>query len=128
MSLSGSNPGRRRIRTTDPAAQGGLECAWVPLEQALDGGITAAQLEAEQIDYLICDLVAIRHRRLVGAEPNDVYRTVVTERGDESVVVESYVEDEFGNEFSLWRSDEGAGSPRSDGCGRRLAKPRREPR
>lgn len=90
MGLSGSSSARRRIRTTDPADQGHLECACVALEQALDGGNTAAQLDVEQIDYLTCDLVAIRHRGLVGAEPNDAYRTVVTKLGDESIVVESY--------------------------------------
>jgi hypothetical protein len=32
---------------------------------------------------------------LVGAEPNDNFRTVVTEQRDESIVLESYFEDEF---------------------------------
>ena len=99
MSLSGSDPGRRRIWTSDPGAKSRLEYAWVALEHVLDNGATAAQLDVEELDHLICDLVAIRHRKLVGAEPNDNFRTVVTERPDESIVLESYVEDEFGNEF-----------------------------
>ena len=99
MSLIGSDPGRRTIRTSDPSDQAQLENAWAALEHVLKSGATAAQLDVDELDHLICDLVAIRHRKLVGAEPNDNFRTVVTERRDESIVLESYFEDEFGNEF-----------------------------
>ena len=92
MSVGGPNPGWRRVRTTDPVNQGRLECAGM----ALDRGNTAVQLDVEQIDYLICDLIDIRHRRLLASRPNDAVRTVVADLGYEPIVLTSYFEDEFG--------------------------------
>ena len=49
------------------------------MEVAFENGDGADQLESDDIDYLIADLVAIRHHRLPGAEPDDHFHTLVAE-------------------------------------------------
>jgi hypothetical protein len=88
----------RTFRTDDPAVHARLDYAWQGLEDALANGDTAAQLDTNDLDYILGDLMGIRHRRLPGAEPGDGFRTEVSE-GDGWMVLESHIRDQFGNEF-----------------------------
>jgi hypothetical protein len=58
----------RTFRTDDPAEHDRLGYAWFELERTLADGNTAAQLDTDDLDYIIGDLIGIRHRRLPGAD------------------------------------------------------------
>jgi hypothetical protein len=64
------------------------------LAYMLDDGGTASQVDFDDLDHIIADLVAIRHRSLTEVEPGDTIRTTVTERADhlrfESRAIDSY--------------------------------------
>jgi hypothetical protein len=100
MMADRSSLGRRTIRTTDDADLSRLESAWSELEHALAHGDTAGQLDVEDLDHLICDLVTIRHRKLSGAPLDGSLRTVVTERGDDTIALESHFGDEIRDDLT----------------------------
>jgi hypothetical protein len=90
----------RVIRTADDADLNRLEAAWSELEHALAHGDTAGRLDVEDLDRLICDLVAIRHRKLSGAPLDGSFKTVVTERGDDTIALESHIGDEISDDLA----------------------------
>ena len=104
--MSDSNPWRRTFRPGDHSDRVRLESAWVGLEVAFENGDGADQLESDDIDYLIADLVAIRHHRLPGAEPDDHFHTLVAEGGG-LIVLDSHIEDEPGTSAIRGATDDG---------------------
>jgi hypothetical protein len=105
MSVDDSDRTRRRFLTDDPADHRRLEYAWMQLEQVLENGETAAQLDSDDLDHVIADLVGIRHRRLPGGSPTDGFKTVIRE-GEGWMVLESYIEEEHGDEIGPLPSDD----------------------
>jgi len=81
--------GSKTFDTGDPAALRRLQLAWDNFEHLLDQGGVASDLDADDLDYLIADLVAIRHRGLAGIGPDDTVRTCVAEQ-DGQLILESH--------------------------------------
>ena len=104
--MSGSNPWRRTFRPSDHYDRVRLESAWVGLKVAFENGHGADQLKNGDIDYLIADLVAIRHHRLPGAEPDDHFHTLVTEGGG-LIVLDSHIEGELGTSATPGATNDG---------------------
>ena len=80
--MSVNEPGRARtFDTADPAEHERLRLAWDNVEHMLDTpGFVASDLNPADLDYVIADLVAIRHRGLAEVEQNETIRTFVTQR------------------------------------------------
>jgi hypothetical protein len=81
---AGQPGGSRTFKTADPAEHERLRLAWDNFEHMLDtSGVVASDLDPADLDYVIADLVSIRHRRLAEVEQDDTIRTTVTEREGE---------------------------------------------
>ncbi len=104
--MSDSNPWRRTFRPGNDSDRVRLESAWVGLEVAFEKSDGADQLESEDIDYLIADLVAIRHHRLPGAEPHHDFHTVVTEGGG-LIVLDGHIDGEPGRSATPGATNDG---------------------
>ena len=100
----------RRIDTNDPCEHERLRLAWANFEHMLETpGVVASDLDPADLDYLIADLAAIRHRGLAEVAPDDTIRTTITHRPGE-LTLESRAIDRHGVEWSLSLREPGEGA------------------